>query len=195
MIAMVAPRLIVFAGLPGTGKSTLAREVARRWEATWLRVDTAEAAMLKAGLPLSDETGLAAYIIVRDAADEQLGVGLRVVIDAVNGVEEAREMWRELARDHGVIPFVVEVVCSDAREHRRRVESRVAPRPPLPLPTWVEVQNRKYLPWREPIMRVDSVDPLEDSVAQILEKLAAKSGRVSPPVGKSPLRRKRRTAR
>ncbi len=163
-----APQVVVFAGLPGTGKSTLARAVAGRLGALWLRVDTIEAALLAAGLPRSFETGLAAYLGVRDVAADHLAMGRSVVIDAVNGVEEGRRMWRELAREHRAERYVVEVVCGDPTEHRRRVEGRTPPTPPLPKPTWEEVLHREYLPWTEPVLRVDSTAPPEESVERIL---------------------------
>jgi predicted kinase len=39
------PTLIAFAGLPGTGKTTIARELARRIGAVYLRIDTIEQAL------------------------------------------------------------------------------------------------------------------------------------------------------
>jgi predicted kinase len=171
----LTPLLIAFAGLPGTGKSTLAREVALRKNAVWLRVDTAEAAMLKAGLPRSDETGLAAYVVVRDLAAVQLRLGRSVIIDAVNGVEEAREMWRDLATECGATSLVVEVICSNSEEHRRRVESRAAPTPPLPAPTWEQVRTREYLPWTEPILTVDTVKPTDETISRILRYISGDS--------------------
>ena len=46
----------------------------------------------------------------------------------------------DVARRAAVALVEVEVVCSDAAEHRRRVESRRADIPGLLLPTWDEVQ-------------------------------------------------------
>jgi len=37
-----SPLLIVFGGLPGTGKTTIARELTRRLAATYLRIDMIE---------------------------------------------------------------------------------------------------------------------------------------------------------
>ncbi|HEY6734138.1 MAG TPA: AAA family ATPase, partial [Roseiarcus sp.] len=37
--------LIVFAGLPGTGKSSVARELAGKLDAVWLRIDSIEQAI------------------------------------------------------------------------------------------------------------------------------------------------------
>jgi predicted kinase len=42
--------LIVFGGLPGVGKTALARAVAQELAAAYLRVDAIEAAMRRAGL-------------------------------------------------------------------------------------------------------------------------------------------------
>ena len=42
-------RLIVLAGLPGSGKSTIARELARRTGAIWLRVDSMDQAIWASG--------------------------------------------------------------------------------------------------------------------------------------------------
>ncbi|MGP8075074.1 MAG: AAA family ATPase, partial [Thermoplasmata archaeon] len=150
-----AALLVVFAGLPGAGKSTLARLVAQQRDAVWLRVDTVEASLLKAGIPQSFETGLAAYLAVRDVAAEHLRLGRDVVVDAVNGVEAAREMWRTLATESQAVLSFVMVTCSDPDEHRRRVEARADPTPPLPSPSWAEVVDREFVPWGDPVLRVD----------------------------------------
>ncbi|MGP8076466.1 MAG: AAA family ATPase [Thermoplasmata archaeon] len=170
--ATSSPKLVIFAGLPGTGKSTLAKLVAERLAAVWLRVDTFEAALLKAGLKRSFETGLAAYIGVCDIADEQLRSGRSVVVDAVNGVEPARLMWRELSKRVGVSKYVVEVSCSDLKVHRGRVESRTEETPPLPAVTWDEVIHREYIPWSEPALKIDGINPPEKNLEQILDYCA-----------------------
>lgn len=166
-VRSVPPKLVEFAGLPGTGKSTLARLLAERLGAIWLRVDTIEASLLKAGIPLSFETGLAAYVAVSDIARVHLLLQRDAIVDAVNGVEPARQMWRELAVEAHARLYVVEVTCSDRAEHRRRVESRHPPTPPLPKPTWEEVTAREYVAWDEPILTVDGLEPPEVNLARI----------------------------
>ena len=166
------PCLVVLAGLPGVGKSTLAREVARALGAEWLRVDTIEASLLKAGLARSFETGLAAYVVARDLAEDRLSLAGDVVIDAVNGVEPARTMWRDLARTWGARLCILEVTCPDPVEHRRRVERREAATPPLPSPTWEEVLGREYVPWTEPVLSVDGTRPVAENLPRVLRYCA-----------------------
>ena len=54
--------LIVFGGLPGVGKTTLARAVARKMEAVYLRVDTIEQALRTSNM-LQAEVGPAGYLV------------------------------------------------------------------------------------------------------------------------------------
>ena len=168
---MDAPWLIVLAGPPGVGKSAIAQALAARRGSVWLRVDTIEAALLKAGIPRSFETGLAAYVVARDLAEQRLRSRGEVVIDAVNGVEPARQMWRDLARDGLARLAFVEVRCPDPEEHRRRVESRSPPTPPLPAPTWEEVLRCEYFPWAEPTISVDGRDDPTENAERIAKAL------------------------
>ena len=61
---------------------------------------------------------------MRDIAAGNLAIGSSVLIDAVNSVTEARDIWVELAATEKVPLRTVEVVLADTDEHRRRVEQR-----------------------------------------------------------------------
>lgn len=148
--------LIVFGGLPGTGKTTLSQAVAGEMHAAWLRVDLIEAALLRAGIAKDQPTGYAAYCVAFALAEAHLQMGTPTVVDAVNPVEAAREGWRNTAHACGVPLRVVEVVCSWADEHERRVSGRRSDLTGFEVPTWKDVVDREYEPWTEPRLTVDT---------------------------------------
>jgi predicted kinase len=156
--------LIEFGGLPGTGKSTLAGWLAGETGAVWLRIDEIENAMRRHGLT-AEQTGVAAYGIAHDVAAGHLRRGLAVIADAVNPVIEARLGWRDLAASVDCQHLVIETVCPDRAEHRRRVEDRVSDLPGWVYPTWEEVERAAthYQPRVDPRLCLDTTRPAEES--------------------------------
>lgn len=147
--------LIVFSGLPGTGKTTIAKILAAKCRAAYLRVDTIEQALLSS-LHNPRELGALGYLVAYQLAKENLGLGGTVVVDAVNPLATVRETWRSVAASAGSQIVEVEIVCSDADEHQRRVENREADIAGHTLPTWDEVQQREYEPWSSNRLVIDS---------------------------------------
>jgi predicted kinase len=121
------PVLVVMAGLPGSGKSTIGEITAGRIGATLISVDPIEVSILRAGIDSDQPTGLAAYLVAETLAEQVLVSGRSVVVDAVNAVEPARLQWRDLAERCGVKLNVVETVCSDDELHRDRLGKRDVP--------------------------------------------------------------------
>jgi predicted kinase len=159
--------LVVFGGLPGTGKTTIARALAIRLGATYLRIDIIEQSIRSAGV-LAAEVGPAGYFVANALAASNLANGLSVVADCVNPVPESRDGWRGTASRAGAPLIEVEVVCSDRDEHRRRVEGRGTDIEGLVLPTWQSVLEREFAPWPEPHLLIDtaSLTP-EEAVALV----------------------------
>jgi len=165
--------LIVLSGLPGTGKSAVADGIGRALRLPVLSVDPLESAILQAGIPPSFETGLAAYLVAETLADEYMAAGLDPVIDAVNSVEQAREMWRALARKHRAPLRVIECLVSDPAVHAARLTSRERGLA-LAEPTGEDVERRRaeWTDWPEPHLMLDALDGIEVNVASALAYLA-----------------------
>jgi predicted kinase len=135
--------LVVLSGLPGVGKTTIARELARAIGAVHVRIDSIEQPLRNAGWKVEGEGYAVAYAV----AEDNLQLGLPVIADCVNPWPLTRSEWRSVAERAGVRAIEVEIICSDADEHRRRVESRRADLAGHTAPTWAEVIARDYRPW------------------------------------------------
>lgn len=165
--------LIVFSGLPGSGKTTIARTLAPHLGATYLRIDSIEQGLRDAGLA---EVGKAGYQIALQLAEANLALGNPVLADCVNPVAESRQAWSDLAQRLGVLLLDVEVICSDHREHRRRVETRQVDVPGLQAPSWQSVLDHDYQAWAESPLRLDSASlSPQQAVALILARLPVRS--------------------
>jgi predicted kinase len=163
--------LIVFGGLPGSGKTTLAHGLAKSWGAAYVRIDSIEQAIRRGSGPAfeMDDIGYrVGYAIARD----NLRAGLSVVADSVNPVRECRDAWRAVGSDCRVNVIEIEVICSDPTEHKRRVESRLRDISGLVLPTWEGVLAREYHPWNRDRVVIDTAKcTVEQSLGELLSRV------------------------
>jgi predicted kinase len=164
--------LIIFSGLPGVGKTTIARALARQMAAVHLRIDTIEYAIWACGV--AGEMADTGYRVAWALARDHLNHGLTVVGDSVNPWPSTREAWRAVAQDVGVASLDVEVICSDLAAHRWRVETRTSDIAGFTPPTWEEVVTRDYQPWSSERLVIDSaqLEPVE-AVTRIRAALAS----------------------
>lgn len=160
--------LVQLCGLPGTGKSTIAAAIADRRPAVLLRIDAIEAAMWRHGLT-REQTGVAAYAVAAPA----LTRGLMVIAEAVSAVDAARQGWVGTAAAAGVRLCVIETVCPDGDEHRRRVTTRSSDIPGFTQPTWAEVMATAggYEPRSDDRLVLDTRRDLDGCVAEALSYL------------------------
>ena len=164
--------LIILAGLPGVGKTTIARELAPRLVAVLVRIDSIEIAIRRsashATVPMDD----AGYQVGYAVAEDNLRLGHTVIADSVNPWPETRDAWLAVARRADVRAREFEIVCSDPIEHERRVTSRQPDLDGARPITWQQVLARDYRHWHRPPIVIDTArQSALESVETILSKL------------------------
>ena len=139
------PVLIGLFGLPGSGKSEIARCLADRLPLVVLATD---AIRLRRGLP----SGPATHAVMYDAAVVLLRQSFGIVWDGLHLGRTDRDRFREFAREHGALCFLIQATASD-EILRRRLASRIA----RPNET---VAQGKFVITREHFQRIASyVEP------------------------------------
>src|SRR4029453_1329055 len=111
--------LVILSGLPGVGKTTIARALGVALSAVHVRIDSIEQALRNAGLTV-DEHG---YRVAYAGTEDNLRLGRIVIADCVNPWPLTRRAWHAVADRAAARAVCVELICSDIDEHKRRVES------------------------------------------------------------------------
>ncbi|MZR29663.1 AAA family ATPase [Sneathiella litorea] len=164
--------LVSLSGLPGVGKTTLAKELAAKVIAIHLRVDSVEAALKNSSLRIhpAEEAG---YLVIASVAIDNLLLGFDVIADTVNPIDISRKLWAETATAGEAHLLNVEVVCSDLSVHHDRVEKRESDIEGLVVPNWRKITSRIYEPWHEDRLIVDtSIDSIEKCAVIIADEMA-----------------------
>lgn len=141
------PQLVVFTGLPGTGKSTLAAHAAGPLVAPVLGWDWVMAALRpypgiqealgRMDFPTYVSVG---WSVMWNLCIAQLRLGRSVVLDAV-ARDAQLEQTRAVAATHGAGCLVVLATCSDEEIHRSRLEGRRREIPGWHELDWVAVAH------------------------------------------------------
>lgn len=165
--------LLIFGGLPGAGKTVIARQLAGQLGAVYLRIDSIETA-LRSALKSDESPGDTGYRIAYALAEDNLRLGHMVVTDSVNPLALTRDAWLHVAKRAQAAALEIELQCSNVVEHRRRVETRVTDISGLTLPSWQDVVARHYEPWDRKHLVIDtSARTVEESIVIIKAALPA----------------------
>jgi predicted kinase len=161
--------LYIFSGLPGTGKSALAKNLAKKLNAVYIRIDTIEQGIRDLCNTNVQEEG---YRLAYRIAEDNLKIGNSVIADQCNPIALTREEWNNTALKNSCMYINIEILCSDETEHKNRVENRKTKIENLRLPTWEEVMKREYEPWTEEHIVIDTANKkIEECTCELMDKI------------------------
>jgi len=176
---MTQAKLILFSGLPGTGKSTLASRLARELQIPLLCIDDVIGDVPEnAGIPFWDSK----VAILLRLVEVQLELGLSVIVDSVF-MNMDRYHAQELARNYGAAFYPVHVFLSDDRVWEERVTARCEEMGDKDVATWERIQHQRerFRPW-EPgtALFLDSLNPVDQNYEAVLNFVLAEDIHLKP---------------
>lgn len=165
-------------GFPGSGKSTLSKEIAKHTKAVVIDHDVVKTGLIE-GLELEElkvdpkRVGGAAYHMEWSLVDFYLSQGHSVILDSPCLYEVMVDKGTALADKHNVKYKYVECVLNDIHElnyrlrHRERMITQIGP-VDIPEERWQEVINRARKPSHLKCMKVDSSQPVDHYIGDVL---------------------------
>jgi predicted kinase len=170
--------LVLCSGLPGCGKTTLARLLASHFGFPLFAKDRLQSALRRDGL--APRSGPEGYRLILDLADEQLALGTSAVLDGVFPLPGFRADAQRVAslRQAGFRPIYCH--CSDEGLWQARMQGRVQYVPDWSPVGWSEVLRLRaeFQPWPPgAALCLDAVDPLDRNLAQALAWVQARPER------------------
>ncbi len=169
-------RLVVFSGVPGVGKSSIADAVGRASGMPVYAIDWLLGALTPFGGQHLDELWEIGEELLTTLAVRALSSGQSAIIDAPAESIGTRERWAGLAERAGAGFVAVWCECSDPDEHRARVQGRSRGIPGWhDAGDWDNVVRRlaSFPPWPPDALRLDTNQPIEANVSAVLDRLAA----------------------
>lgn len=115
---------VQMSGVPGAGKSTIARVVARQTGAVIIDHDVTKSALLAAAVPVA-MAGRASYLVLDALARHLLQQGHSVIFDSPCFYQELLQRGQKLAQEANVSYRYIECVLADLTELDRRLRTRL----------------------------------------------------------------------
>jgi predicted kinase len=181
----VHPTLVIFSGLPGTGKSTLSNRLARELRWPLLCIDD-----IIGDVP--DNAGIAFWdskvTVLLELTETQLELGLDVIADSVF-MNTDRHHAKQLAHKYDARFLPVYVFVSNENVWKERVEASFDELNHKDVATWERIQHqrRHFLEWQpDTALFIDSLHPFEQNYAAVLDFISNRNVNLTP-LGEIPL--------
>ncbi|HJR78745.1 MAG TPA: ATP-binding protein [Anaerolineales bacterium] len=159
--------LVIFSGLPGTGKSTLAEKLARELRWPLLCIDDVVG-------EIPEHPNMAFWdskvAILLGLTETQLKSGVSVIVDSVF-MNLDRNHAQELARKHKARFLPIYVFVSDENVWKERVATRYLEFKKNNIATWEQIQHQRghFRAWEpDTALFIDSLKPIDENYADIL---------------------------
>jgi len=178
-------KLILFSGLPGTGKSTLANRLARELQLPLLCIDDVIGKVPEnAGIPFWDSK----VAILLNLIEAQLKTGLSLIADSVF-MNTDRNHAQELARKYNTHLLPIYVFISDVKIWEERVTARFNASKDKDVATWDRIQHQceRFREWElGTALFIDSLNSVEQNHQKILDFVMKDHVKLLP-ISESPL--------
>jgi len=174
------PALVIFSGLPGVGKSTLAEMLARTLHWPLLNIDDVIGEVPEnPGIEFWDSK----VEVLLGLVDRQLSLGLDVIADSVF-MNMDRQHAQELARKHKVRFLPIYVYISNETVWKERVEKRSDEMKDKNVANWASIQHQRehFALWKAgTALFIDALNPVDRNFKYVFD-FATKNGVLLKPL-------------
>ncbi len=162
------PKLILFSGLPGTGKSTLSYALSQQTGWSILSKDLVDNAYKSSTDP---NTPWYSYALLFDYANLNLKNGSTVILDAVFTYQRLRDNVFRLAQQYNAKVYPIVCTCSNEEIWEKRIRTRPEMVENWTPADWNEVLRvqRNFDSWKEPHLILDSIHAFDTNFAQLVQ--------------------------